>query len=85
MEEGAFMSTVIVDPVLCTKLNNLGEELELRDENGRTLGHYLPAASYRKLIYQALHEQISDKEIEELRKQTGGRTVEEIWKSLGRA
>jgi hypothetical protein len=44
------MDKIILDPALREKLNGLGREFELCDETGRTLGHYLPDALYRKLV-----------------------------------
>ena len=45
------MTKVIVDQSLRSKLNGLDEQVELCDESGRTMGHFLPDDLYRKLLY----------------------------------
>jgi hypothetical protein len=79
------MSKVILDTALKSKLNGLQEELELCDEAGHTLGHFLPPHVYRKLVTAYYQSVFTDEEIERARKQLGGRSLEEIWKTLGRA
>jgi hypothetical protein len=59
--------------------------MEVCDEQGKTLGHFVPVETYRKMLHAWLKAQVSDAEIEQLRQQTGGRTLQEIWKSLGRS
>jgi hypothetical protein len=76
------MNKVIVDDALRCKLNGLDSDVEFCDEAGRTLGHYVPEDFYNKLMYAWLKAQISDDEVERLRKQTGGRPLAEIWKRL---
>jgi hypothetical protein len=79
------MSKITLDPVLRSKLNGLNETLEVCDESGETVGHFLPAAAYRKLMYQIAEAQCphSWEEVRQLSKQTGGRSLAEIWKELG--
>ena len=36
------MTVVTLDSETKAKLNSLTEQLEIRDENGKTLGHFLP-------------------------------------------
>jgi hypothetical protein len=76
---------VTIDPELRAKLNGLNEQLEVCDENGHTLGHFLPADVYRKLFYHALATESphSAEELERRHKLGGGRSLAEIWKSLG--
>jgi hypothetical protein len=78
------MSKVILDDVLRSKLNGFTDELELCDEAGQTVGHFVPADMYKEMLYAWLNAQITDEEIEQLRQQNGGRPLAEIWKSLGR-
>jgi len=77
------MSKITLDPTLKTKLNGLNEPLELCDERGQTIGHFLPAETYRKYFYAWLRSQVSDEEIEALRRQQGGKTLAEIKSRLG--
>jgi len=76
------MQQVIVDDSLRTRLGNLAELLELRDEGGQLIGHYVPAGTSR--VAEGATCPLSDEEIEELRKQTGGRSLAEIWRDVGR-
>jgi hypothetical protein len=80
------MSKVILDEVLRAKLNGLHEQVELCDESGQTVGHFLPADAYKKLFYAALAAECphSAKELERRHQAEGGRSLAEIWKSLGR-
>ena len=77
------MSKITLDPSLKFKLNGLNEPLELCDEGGATLGHFLPENTYREYLYAWLKSQVSDEEIETLRQEQGGRTLDQIKKSLG--
>ena len=81
------MSKITLDPTLRAKLNGLNETLEICDEAGETVGHFLPADVYRKMIYQIAEAQCphTKEEQAELRKQTGGITLAEFWKSMGRS
>lgn len=79
------MIRVTLDEALRSKLNGLNDQVEVCDEAGRTLGHFLPADLYHEMMYAWLKTQTPDEEIERLRQQTGGRPLAEIWKTLGRA
>jgi hypothetical protein len=76
------MSRVTLDPVLRAKLNGLQEPLEVCDEGGKTIGHFLPEDAYRRILHTLAQSQITDEEIAKLRQQKGGRTLAEIWQSL---
>lgn len=80
------MKKVTLDPNLRSQLNGLTEELEVCDDSGRTLGHFLPAELYQKLIYAAAEAACpySEEELERMSQETGGRPLAEIWKELGR-
>jgi hypothetical protein len=81
------MTTLILDEALRAKLNRLEEQVDLRDESGRVVGHFLPEATYRKLLYAAVEAAcpLSAEELERRRQETGGRTLAEIWKNLGQS
>lgn len=78
------MTRVEVDQLLSQKLFGMDEPIEIYDANGSVVGHYLPEASYKKMIYGSLKIPLSDEEIERRRNETGGRTLPEIWNRLGR-
>jgi hypothetical protein len=79
------MSRVIVDESLRSKLNGFNEEVELCDESGKTLGHFLPPDVYREFLVAWSEAHTTDEELERRMNEPGGRTLAEIWKSLGRS
>jgi len=79
------MSKVTLDPAWRAKSNGLSEPLEVCDESGNTVGHFLPEDAYRQLLCALAKSQVSDAEIAHLRQQTGGRTLAEIWQGLGKS
>jgi hypothetical protein len=77
------MLKVILDASTRAKLHNLDDLLELQDESGQVLGHFLPL-NHRANGSGLPASPHSDEEIELLRQQKGGRPLAEIWKTLGR-
>ena len=80
------MSKITLDAPLRAKLNGLNESLEFCDESGETIGHFLPAAAYRKMLYQIAEAQCPNtpEELRAMRQETGGTTLAEFWKAMGR-
>lgn len=80
------MGKLTLDSDLRTKLNGLDEPIEVCDESGHTIGHFLPAALYDEMLYRSLAKESphSEEELKRRREETGGRSLSEIWKSLGR-
>jgi hypothetical protein len=82
------MSKIILDPELRGKLNGLTQQVEVCDESGRTVGHFVPVETYEKLLYalaEAQRPQRSGEDIEKRRRETGGRTLPDIWKALAQS
>jgi hypothetical protein len=77
------MTQIQVDQTLRQKLAGMNEPLELCDDNGQVLGHYLPEAEYKKILYASIQIPFSDEEIARRRAQTGGCTLREIWDRVG--
>lgn len=77
------MSKVILDEALRSKLNGLNEQLELCDEAGRTLGHFLPIGHYLKMMYPQDQCPYSAEELTRRFQEKGGRPLAELWKELG--
>ena len=79
------MIRVTVDQTLRAQLNGLGADIELCDENGQTLGHFLPQRQYVKLLCLVAESRCpyTEEQIQEFEKQTGGAPLAEVWKSLG--
>ena len=82
------MSSIILDDDLRAKLNGLNAPVVVNDSTGRSVGCFLPRDEYIKYLYAKAKEQVTDEEIEELRRlsrETGGRPLAEIWKRLEEA
>lgn len=79
------MNKVTLDPELRSKLDDLDSEFEVCDESGKTLGYYVPAERHRRLLYALARSQVSDEELTEARRQSGGRSLAEIVADLGSA
>lgn len=78
------MNKIILDEALRAKLNGLTQDIKLCDEAGNTLGHFLPIDIYKELLFAWADKHFPPEEMERLRNETGGRSLAEIWKSLGR-
>lgn len=76
---------VTLDDSLRGMLNGCQEEVEFIDESGRPVGHFLPQDVYQKMLYAWVESQcpFSKEELERRRRETGGRSLKEIWKDLG--
>ncbi len=77
------MDKITLDQSLREKLNGLDRTVEVCDESGRTVGHFVPDTAYRKLVYAWANAQVTDEELERASREPGGRTLAEIRASLG--
>ena len=77
------MQKVVLDSSLLAKLPSLANHLELCDPAGKTLGHYLPAELYKEFLLAWADANITEEEIEQRRREPRGRSLKEIWQSLG--
>jgi hypothetical protein len=77
------MTQIHVDLALRQKLGGMNEPIELCDDEGRVLGHYLPEAEYKKILYGSAKIPFTDEEIARRRAQTGGCSLREIWNRVG--
>ncbi len=80
------MARVELDPTTRTKLAGVKEHVELCDESGHILGHFLSTQEYERLFYAALAAETghSAEDLKRSRNESGGRTLKEIWQRLGR-
>jgi len=81
------MGKLTLDSDLRKKLNGLTEPMEVCDDTGCTVGHFLPSPLYDELFYAALAAESphSKEELRRRHKETGGRSLADIWKRLGQA
>ena len=75
------MNRLMIDEGVRAQLANR-DEVELCDQSGRKVGHFLSDELYRRLLFDWANAQISDEELERRRRQPGGRTLAEIWARL---
>ena len=72
------MNRITVHDPLKTQLDGLAEPVEVVDETGRRLGHFVPS-----LATTASDDcPYSSEELERMRGEEGGRPLAEVWKSL---
>ena len=76
------MSRVTLDITLLTKLQNAGETLELCDNAGRVLGHFVPALAASPAA--DLEPRISEEEMDRRERAGGGRSLKAILADLER-
>ncbi len=62
-----------------TQLGRLAEPVEVVDESGRRLGHFVPAP----VAAPSDDCPYSGEELDRMRSEEGGRPLQEIWRSLG--
>lgn len=76
------MTRVTIDDATVAKLKDVREMVELRDEAGRVVGHFLPGPprdADGKIIVP-----FSEEELEEASKQKGGRPLKDIFDDLSK-
>jgi hypothetical protein len=74
------MTEVTLDKATLTKLRNLQENLEVRDETGRILGYFVPAED--KATYDGVDAQVSDQELDRREAEEAGRPLPDIMRDL---
>ena len=79
------MNAITLDPDLRAKLNGLNQTLEVREEDGRVVGRFLPEEEYRRMQYDLALAACpySEEELNRLRQAKGGTPLAEFWKKLG--
>jgi hypothetical protein len=78
------MQKVILNEDLRSKLNGLNEHLELCDDTGKRLGHFLPEHIFREWLIALSKDEISSaEELDRRMQEPGDKTLKEIWQRLG--
>jgi len=73
------MNRIMVDSPLKAQLLELAQPVEVVDETGRSLGHFVPI----RATIVSDDCPYSTEELARMRSEQGGRPLTEIWKSLG--
>ena len=81
------MSRITLDANLRERLNGLNERLEVCNEAGDVVGHFVPEVEYQQMLYRLAELQCpySAKELDAMERETGGKSLEEFWRELGQA
>lgn len=72
------MNQITVGHTLTSQLEGLMEPVVVVDENGRALGHFLPSRNH-----STGDSPYSIEELAAMHGEEGGRSLSEIWESLG--
>lgn len=73
------MDRITVGSPVDLQFGGLAEPVVVVDRSGRTLGHFVPTGA----MAAADDCPYSPEELERMRLEEGGRSLQEIWKSLG--
>jgi hypothetical protein len=76
------MSELTVDSATLTKLRQVHERVEIRDEAGELIGYFMPRVD--RLLYKSVEIPISEEELRRRVQKGGGRTLVEILADLER-
>lgn len=76
------MSIVVSDQQLIAKLAAAGEA-RLEDEAGKPLGRFFTEERLRRLVIEWAKANVSTTDLDESRRNGGGRPLAEIWKRIG--
>jgi hypothetical protein len=79
------MSELTIDSALISRLKNLHGTTAIRDESGRVLGYFVPAAEAGSLWPAADGCPFTAEQSDRFRRETGGKQLSEIWKCLGQS
>jgi hypothetical protein len=77
------MTQITVDPSIQQMLGGMSSQVAFCNESGAVVGRYIPEADYIKMLYASYKCDLSEEEMERRRNETGGCSLEEIWKRLG--
>lgn len=74
------MSKIVIDPDLHRRLHGLNETVAIEDEEGKTLGRFVPEEDYHRMLYAYLIKTcpVSEEQIQRIRAEKGGRSLQEI-------
>jgi hypothetical protein len=79
------MSEMTIDSTLGARFSGLSETTAIRDESGRVLGFFVPAADAGSLLSVTDGCPYTKEELNHFQQETGGRRLSEIWQSLSQS
>src|SRR4051794_5048301 len=74
------MTRVVLDQATLAKLHSPGEQIEVCDESGRTVGYFMPVVS--QSTYAGVKVPFTDEELDRFEQEPGGRSLVEILADL---
>lgn len=79
------METLIINPLLQDQLKRLTELTLLTDQSGTPLGHFMPGVPIDPELYRLAESQcpFSADELRHMRQQSGGKSLSDIWQTVG--
>ena len=79
------MNAITLDPELRSRLNGLNQTIEVREQDGRVVGRFLPEEEYRRMQYELAMAACpySEDELNRLRQAKTGTSLTEFWKKMG--
>lgn len=78
------MSPLVVDDPLGAEMEKIMDPVEVRDRKGRVLGLFQPLIK-KPLVLPSDQCPYAEEQLQQSLEQSGGRSLAEIWKSLGRS
>ena len=73
---------IVPDAEMSARLNGLDKQVAFVDRDGRPLGYYLPFGKYKKLVLSQLEPPLSKEQMDKLRSEQGGSSLQEFWTKL---
>jgi hypothetical protein len=75
------MVRITIDQEFCLKLRGSESPLELCDETGRVVGHFIPVQD--RTIYRGVESPASDDELDRRSRDESGRPLADLLRDLG--
>jgi hypothetical protein len=69
------MTRITIDDSLRERLQSEHDCVQLCDEEGKTIGHFLPSEVYARMIFDKGNARISDEELEKRLNEPGARPL----------
>lgn len=79
------MSRLILNDAFSHQLGQFTNPVELCDQSGKALGHFVPSGLSWAGVLKGDGCPYSPDELARMQRETGGRTLAEIWRRLGRS